>query len=267
MATPASVIRKELLQLFIVLTATFLIGFIKGHSVAVYGLPGRKAFGKDFWQGAGWGFIMLSATIGLMAAAHSYTPHSVALAGLEILKYGALWAAAFLLVGLAEELAFRGYLQYALTKRIGFWPASIVTCFFFGFAHHNNPGENRVGLANIVLIGLFACLALRRTGSLWFPIGWHTAFDWGESFFYSVPNSGSLLAGHLFNASVTGNHWVTGGTVGPEASVFNVVTTLIGIAVLALVYPEARYPQLSDGASIPVSQTIPKSGATGSTGS
>ena len=245
MASPASVILKELLQVFVVLAATLVIAFIRRESLAVYGLPWRKAFGRDFWLGAVWGFVILSAIVGLMAATHSYSLGPLALSGPEMLSFGLQWAAAFLLVGLAEELAFRGYLQYALTMRMGFWPASLITCLFFGFAHRNNPGENWVGLANIVVIGAFACVALRRTGSLWFPIGWHMAFDWGESFFYSVPDSGQRVAGHLFNAWVGGSPWLTGGSVGPEASVFNLVVTLAGVALLLRLYPDARYPQRS----------------------
>ena len=195
MATPASVIRKELLQVFVVLTVTLVIGYLKRNNLAVYGLPIQKTFGKEFWLGAGWGFVMLSVTMALRAATHSYTLGSVVLSSLEILKYGILWAAAFLLVGVAEELAFRGYLQYTLTTRMGFWPASIVTCFFFAFAHRNNSGENWIGLANIAVIGLFACLTLRRTGSLWFAIGWHMAFDWGESFSTPFPTAARYWPG------------------------------------------------------------------------
>lgn len=244
MATPTSVIPKVLLQALVALVATFGMALIKRSSLAAYGFPGRKMFGRDFWMGAGWGFAMLSATVALMAAAHSYTLGRFALSRLDILKYGILWAAVFLLVGIAEELAFRGYLQYVLTERLGFWPASIITCLFFGFAHRNNPGENYAGLANVVLIGMFACLALRRTGSLWFPIGWHMAFDWGQSFFYSLPDSGFVVAGHLFNASASGSNWLSGGKVGPEASVFNALTTLIGIAAFGLIYRKATYPTL-----------------------
>jgi uncharacterized protein len=242
MATPASIILKESMQAAIVLVATFGIAFAKQTSVAAYGLDWRDSFRKYFWHGVMWGFAMLSATIALMGATHSYRLGSVALGFADILKYGVLWAVAFLLVGVAEELAFRGYLQYLLTTRIGFWPASVVTCLFFGFAHRNNPGENLTGLANVALVGAFACVALRRTGSLWFPIGWHMAFDWGESFFYSVPDSGAHVSGHLFNASVGGSNWLSGGSVGPEASLFNVVTTLIGILLLTLAYPTVKYP-------------------------
>src|SRR5262249_10847842 len=131
---------------------------------------------------------------------------------------------------------------------MGFWPASVVTCLFFAFAHRNNPGENWVGMSNIAIIGLFACLALRRTGSLWFPIGWHMAFDWGESFFYSLADSGPVVAGPLFGANVHGRSWLTGGAIGPEASVFNVVVTVAGIALFTILHREVRYRPASSRA-------------------
>jgi len=245
MAPPTSVILKEMLQVLIVLTATLTIGALRGQSLAVYGLPLQQVLSRDFWSGAAWGLIMLSVTVALMAATHSYSPGPVALSAGDIIKFGLLWGIAFLLVGFAEELAFRGYLQYTLTMRIGFWPAAVVTSLFFAFAHRNNPGENWTGMTNIVVIGMFACVALRRTGSLWFPIGWHMAFDWGESFLYSVANSGQMVGGRLFNASINGKTWLGGGVVGPEATVFNVVVTLAGIAVLVVVYPQVRYGQVS----------------------
>lgn len=92
-------------------------------------------------------------------------------------------------------------------------------------------------------IALFLCLAFRRTGALWFAIGWHMAFDWGESFFYSTTNSGLQAVGHMLNASLTGSKWLSGGTVGPEASVFDVIVTIAGILLLMKIYPEAKYPR------------------------
>ena len=94
------------------------------------------------------------------------------------------------------------------------------------------------------LIGFFFCLTLRRTGNLWFAVGFHMSFDWGETFLYSVPNSGTVEAGHLLNSSFQGPHWLTGGTVGPEGSVF--VFVLIGILWVAFdrLYREVRYQSI-----------------------
>ena len=242
-ATPGLVIANDLRRFLVVLLASWVMALLEKRSLGDYGLPARGMFGKPFWVGALWGFLMLSAIIGLMGLTHSYSLGALALAAPAIMRFGLLWALAFLAVGFAEEFAFRGYLQFALTGGLGFWPAAVLTCALFAWVHHGNPGETWVGLLNIVLIAAFICLALRRTGSLWFPIGWHMAFDWGESFFYSVPDSGTNVVGHLFNSTIQGSKWLSGGSVGPEASVFNVVVTVVGIVLFARFYPQAQYPR------------------------
>ena len=67
---------------------------------------------------------MLSFIVALMAASHAYTVGGLALSPYDVVKYGLLWALAFLMVGLFEEFSFRGYLLYTLTAGIGFWPAA-----------------------------------------------------------------------------------------------------------------------------------------------
>ena len=54
------------------------------------------------------------------------------------------------------------------------------------------------------------------------------AFDWGETYFYGVPDSGQTLPGHLLSASSSGPAWLSGGSVGPEGSV---LCTLLILAV------------------------------------
>jgi hypothetical protein len=239
-----TVIVNELFSFIVIVIATMIMGRFERRRLADYGLPPSRFLGKQFWMGALWGFVMLSFIVAMMALTHAYSPGRVALSPLEILKYGLLWAVAFLMVGLFEEFSFRGYMLYTLTTGIGFWPAAILTCLLFAWAHHGNSGENWVGVSEIVLIAFFLCLALRRTGSLWFAIGWHMAFDWGESFLYSTPNSGIHATGHMLNASLMGSKWLSGGSVGPEASVFDLIVTIIGTLLLARFYPEAKYPQL-----------------------
>jgi membrane protease YdiL (CAAX protease family) len=240
--TVTTVVISEALLFGIVLIASLIMARFERRSFADYGLPFRLALRKQFWTGALWGFVMLSIIIALMMATHAYTFGAIALSPSGILKYGLGWALGFLLVGLFEEFTARGYLQFTLTTGMGFWPAAVVTSSLFAAGHIRNPGENWVGVVEIVLIAVFLCVALRRTGNLWFAIGWHMAFDWGESFFYSTPNSGIHAVGHLFNASLLGPKWLSGGTVGPEASVFDVIVTVAGILLLAKLYPEAKYP-------------------------
>lgn len=243
------IIIDEMVGFGIVLIATAIMGRFEHRSLADYGLPFRFVLGKQFWAGALWGFVMLSVIVGMMAASGAYSFGGLALSPADVLKYGLLWALAFLLVGFFEEFSFRGYLQYTLTSGMGFWPAAGITCVIFAGLHLGNPGENWIGAVEIVLIALFLCLALRRTGNLWFAIGWHMAFDWGESFFYSTPNSGIHATGHMLKATLLGSKWLSGGTVGPEASVFDLVVTVAGILLLAKIYPDAKYPTVAAAAN------------------
>ena len=143
----------------------------------------------------------------------------IALHGPRVLKFAAFWGLLFLIVGLFEEFAFRGYSQFTLALGTGFWPAAVLLSVAFGAVHLSNQGEAWVGALGAAFIALFFCLTLRRTGNLWFALGFHAAWDWGETFFYSVPDSGIVFPGHLLQSSFSGPTWLTGGTVGPEGSV------------------------------------------------
>jgi uncharacterized protein len=150
---------------------------------------------------------------------------------MRLVRFAAYWWVFFLVVGFFEEFFLRGYLQFTLTRGIGFWPAAITLSCVFGLFHLRNGGEQWRGILAAVVIGLFFCLTLRRTGNLWFAVGFHAAWDWGESFFYSVPDSGMVSPGHLLNSSPRGPEWLSGGSVGPEGSVLCfVVIALVWIS-------------------------------------
>jgi membrane protease YdiL (CAAX protease family) len=223
---------SEAFSFAIVLGAALIMSQIEGRSPGVYGLPLRGAFGNLFWQGCLIGLIEISVLIGFIAFFGGYSFGGLALHGKELLRWGMLWAVFFIFVGLFEEFLFRGYTQYTLADSISFWPAAIVLSCLFGAVHLGNPGEGPVGAAGVVAIGLIFTFALRRTGNLWLVVGWHASFDFGETFLYSVPNSGLVLEGHLSNASLHGPDWLTGGTVGPEGSVFSFLT--MGILAIAI---------------------------------
>ena len=53
----------------------------------------------------------------------------------------------------------------------------------------------------------------------------------GTDFFYGVPDSGVAPYHNLFNCSFHGPRWLTGGTVGPEASIFTPVM-LVRVAII-----------------------------------
>jgi membrane protease YdiL (CAAX protease family) len=204
---------------------------------SAYGLPLRQLFGKLFWIGALWGFAGISLLILSLRGLHGFDFGHLALHGLRIAKFAAYWALLFLMVGFFEEFLFRGYTQFTLSRGIGFWFSAGILSAAFGLIHLSNGGENWTGALAAAAIGLFFCLTLRRTGSLWFAVGFHAAWDWGETFFYSVPDSGMVSPGHLLTSSLHGKPWLTGGSVGPEGSALCFVVIAIATLAFARAYP------------------------------
>lgn len=208
-----------------------------------YGLPGRQAFGKLFWAGAVWGFAGITFLLAMIYGLRGFELGHMALHGARIFRFAVFWAVMFLAVGFFEEFLLRGYLQFTLARGIGFWPAAGLLSCLFGLMHLQNTGEQWTGLLAAAAIGFFLCLTLRRTGSLWFAVGFHASWDWGETFLYSVPDSGTLFPGHLLKSSFHGARWLTGGSVGPEGSVLCFVVIAAAWMAFARAYPErARRP-------------------------
>jgi len=112
----------------------------------------------------------------------------------------------------------------------------------FGAVHLPNPGENALGILQVVEFGLLMCLTLRRTGNVWFAVGFHAARDWAETYFYGTPNSGLLGAGRFLSTSVRGPNWLTGGSAGPEGSVITLLTLVLRALAIHFRFPRAVYP-------------------------
>jgi len=220
------------------LLAAWLMTRLEKRRLGEYGLPWRSGQTRLFLQGAAFGIVEISAIVGVLAAAGYYSFGSLEVHGTGLVRWALFWIAVFVVVGFFEEYAFRGYVQFALTKGFGFWPATIVTSVIFGAVHLGNPGESWPGILGVVAVGIFWCFTLRRTGSLWFAFGMHAAFDFGETFLFSVPDSGMVFPGHLSSAVIhNGPAWLVGGTAGPEASVLDFAILAIFFFVVHKMYP------------------------------
>lgn len=243
-----------------------------------------------FFGGLIAGFAALSLLVGVLALGGWMHFGGAELNGTEALKFGFVWACAFLLVALFEEGTFRGYLQFTLTRGIsfwwalvtvaalcllvslnsdskgtegvyavaalglvpcwllhrahdansGFWQAAWTTSTAFGYYHTNNNGENWIGILAAASIGFVFCVSVRVTGSAWWAIGCHSAWDWAETFFYGTPDSGLAARRHLFTASASGNALWSGGADGPEGSLLVMPVILLLLVLLLVVYRRAR---------------------------
>src|SRR5690242_7802624 len=131
-------------------------------------------------------------------------------------------------------------MQYTLARGIGFWRAAVCLSLAFGAIHWGNHGEHLVGVANVVVTGLVFAFALRRRGKLWLAVGWHASFDFGQTFLFSVPDSGFVFEHHLSNSLLQGPTWLTGGAVGPEGSVFGFLAMGVSALVIHFLFPAKK---------------------------
>jgi uncharacterized protein len=240
---PGLLMFSEVANFFVVFGAAWVMSRIEKRPMGAYGLPARDAFRKKFWLGILFGLLEICALVGLIRMFGGYSFGSFALHGTDILRWAGYYGIFFLFVGFFEEFAFRGYTQFTLADGIGFWPAAIVLSALFGGVHLFNPGEGLVGGLGVFVVAMLFAFTLRRTGNLWYAVGLHGAFDWGETFLFSVPDSGFVFPGHLSNSLLHGPKWLTGGTVGPEGSLFCFLTMALQFLVVMWLFPSKRDPQ------------------------
>jgi len=114
------------------LLASNIMARIERRRISDFGLPWRRAFCRQFWQGAAISFSSLTALLFVLWLAGAFSFGSPALHGADIWKYGALWTLPLFLSALFEDFLYRGYLLFTLTSGIGFWPAALVTSLLMG---------------------------------------------------------------------------------------------------------------------------------------
>ena len=120
--------------------------------------------------------------------------------GMRILKFAVFWGVYFVLVGVFEEFLMRGYTSHAQGRVIGFLAGggAPFVCVWSGSLQQS--WRRRGGAPGAVAIGFFFCLTLRGPGSLWFAVGFHAVWDWGQTYLLGYRTAGrwrrAICCGH-----------------------------------------------------------------------
>jgi len=244
----------ECLGMAAVLLATWIMAkFIDRKPWGYFGMPVRHAFRSTFWVGAGVGLGALALQLELMHLGGWFDFGTVQLHGAAVLKYGVIWGSMFLWVGFTEEGMLRGYVQRVTTDGFrklpggwSFWASALLFSLVFASGHLGNPGENKFGIFMVFIDGMAMCFSLWRTGDLWWAIGNHAAWDWGQTFLFGTPNSGFHGANALMHPSFHGPLLFAGGTDGPEGSVLVLISEAIFVLSVAVIYRKRKYPLIND---------------------
>ena len=252
--TPRATVLRDGLGFGVLFVSALLMSLVERRPFRCYGTPIRRLV-PDFTIGLLWGFAFLSALVATLGLTHHLAWDSTALHGALAWSYAGKWALGFLCVGLFEEYILRGYLQYTVargvsgiaqamsvssrhTYAIGFWVAAFLfSIVLFARGHLGNGGETFSGILAVSLAGLVFVFSLWRTASLWWAIGFHAAWDWAQTFFYGTPDSGLHGVGHLFSTHPVGAATLSGGSAGPEGSLFVIPTLLLALLVIHFTLP------------------------------
>lgn len=241
--TPGITLIIESLQAGVALLATLITAAIERRSLVKLGFGLKNALPR-LLQGLVVGVIAMAALVGVLYLCGAIKIGALALHGADIWRYGAEWGLAFLLVGASEEWLFRGYLQQTLARRLNFRWSALILGILFVLAHTTNAGESPIGLLLVFTAGVVLSYSVWRTGTLWWGIGFHSAWDWMQSFTFGVADSGHPATDALLTSKPAGPDWLSGGSTGPEGSV---LTLAVMAAVVVIIHLTLRKPDADLG--------------------
>ncbi|HXS08104.1 MAG TPA: CPBP family intramembrane glutamic endopeptidase [Rhizomicrobium sp.] len=215
--------------LALALLLTWAFAAYEHRAIGDYGLPLARALRLPTLEGA-----ILGAVLAGVVALGMLTLGGMQVNGLSpgggAWRFALIWLAVNILIGLAEEMFYRGYLLKTLWQALGFWPAAILVSLPFTADHYfYKPGENIWDVITLMSFSLLCCYSVRQTGTLWWAVGFHAAFDYMQLFVIGTPNGGQFPVGRLLDSHFDGPWWLTGSVLGTEAS-------LLMYPVLALVF-------------------------------
>ena len=137
----------------------------------------------------------------------------------------------------AEEIADRAYLYQKLRRRYKSPVVAIAgNSILFASMHLFNPGVTVMSIVDIFLTGVAFSLFIYYYDDLWAAILMHMGWNFSQSIFFGLPNSGLVSEYSVFTleaASARDSFFYSVG-FGVEGSIFSVLVQLATIIVLIL---------------------------------
>ncbi|MGX8773646.1 MAG: CPBP family intramembrane glutamic endopeptidase [Bacillota bacterium] len=154
----------------------------------------------------------------------------------------------------SEELWCRGFMYERINVHYPLWVAILVNSLFFAALHLGNPGAGFLPIADIAICGLSFSIAKWYTGSIWFPMGIHTAWNFTQNFLFGLPNSGIVSEASVFGLDAASAHdsLIYNVAFGVEGAVPAVLAdAALGVICLLLAARQGRLGELKQKQVIP----------------
>lgn len=207
-----------------------------------YPLTSGKHIAKNYCLGFLFGFLMMTATVGIMRLTGQLTfgGFNLSVSGLGAFIFNLfMWFPQ----GASEELMFRGYMIPAFNKRYKTAVGVIVSSILFSAFHSLNPGFTPLASINLALIAVLFALIYLLTGDIWMTSAMHTAWNLTQGNIYGLQVSGNLASNTVVKIvyDSNANPAITGGTFGPEGGLATTaVTCVCMVIVIALLISKSR---------------------------
>lgn len=217
--TAGSIAIAEIGTFITALICTAIFAAYERRRIGSYGMPLDQLFRLPTLEGALAGVIGAGLVALGMIALGGMQVKGLASGGGAVAGFALWWLFANICIGVAEEMFYRGYFLQALWRSLGFWPGAILVALVFAADHYfYKPGENIWDVITLVSLSLVMSYSVLRTGTLWFAVGFHIAFDYMQLFVIGTPNGSRFPIGRLLDVQFDGPWWLTGGALGTEAS-------------------------------------------------
>lgn len=207
-----------------------------------YPLTSGKHIAKNYCLGFLLGFLMMTATVGIMRLTGQLTfgGFNLSVSGLGAFIFNLfMWFPQ----GASEELMFRGYMIHAFNKRYKTAVGVVVSSILFSAFHSLNPGFTPLASINLALIAVLFALIYLLTGDIWMTSAMHTAWNLTQGNIYGLQVSGNLASNTVVKIvyDSNANPVITGGTFGPEGGLATTaVTCVCMVIVIALLISKSR---------------------------
>ena len=188
---------------------------------------------KEYLIGMLVGFGMFSAAVGicLVLGGLSFDGIEQQIAWHYILLY----FVGFVIQGMSEEVACRGYLMISLATRVPMAVALGISSVVFAVLHLGNPGVSPLAVVNLIMFGLFAGIYFLKRGNIWGACAAHSVWNFVQGNFYGISVSGMKQMKSIMHMTfVDSKDLINGGAFGLEGGLGVTIVYAIGIVILLL---------------------------------
>lgn len=224
---------EQAMLVFLLLLGYSGMGFSlnqQAEPVSTQGLPLRKGWMGETGMGVAFGWGIAVICVAAMAVFGGIVVRFISGAGAW--EWLAADGAYFLLLTLAEEIAFRGYGFQRLSRSLGSSVALLGYGLLYAAIAALQPAANHAAIFTAFVFNTLLTVAYLRTRALW--VSWGLNFGWKASraLLFGLTISGNSIHSPMVEGDPMGSFWLTGGGYGLDGSWFAFLILLAALPVL-----------------------------------